>query len=88
MVVSGEMIRKGLVPDPLLFFGFEDLDFHVRVKDAGYEVLVDCSLFMRNRQRAGKIGFKSTGYKMKTKNGLRREYYSLRSLLRIADKNG
>ena len=40
-LVSREVIDAGVLPDPEWFFGLEDFDFFCRVRQAGFEVLVD-----------------------------------------------
>lgn len=40
-LVDRRVVDDGVLPDPDLFFGVEDFDFFCRVRDAGYEVLVD-----------------------------------------------
>ncbi len=83
MIVSGEVARKGISPDPNLFFGFEELDFCLKVKRQGYEIVVDCGLFLEARKRSNRLDFVRPLYKKKV--NLTREYYSLRNLLMISD---
>jgi GT2 family glycosyltransferase len=40
-LVSREVVDAGVLPDPEWFFGLEDFDFFCRVRQAGFEVLVD-----------------------------------------------
>jgi hypothetical protein len=40
-LVSTEVVRKGVLPDADLFFGFEDFDFFFALRRAGFELLVD-----------------------------------------------
>jgi GT2 family glycosyltransferase len=40
-LVSRPVIEAGVLPDPEWFFGLEDFDFFCRVREAGFEVLVD-----------------------------------------------
>ena len=40
-LVDRRVVDDGVLPDPELFFGVEDFDFFCRVREAGYEVLVD-----------------------------------------------
>lgn len=84
MLVKGEVARAGIVPDPKLFFGFEDLDFCLSVGRKGYAILVDCKLFIEARELHNRLDFERPTYKVKS--NLNREYYSLRSLLMISDK--
>ncbi|MDN3204692.1 glycosyltransferase family 2 protein [Algoriphagus sediminis] len=83
MLVSSEVAKKKIAPNPKLFFGFEELDFCLKVSRAGYALMVDCSLFLEARQAAKRLNFERPLYQKK--NNLIREYYSLRNLLMISD---
>ncbi len=83
MLVSGEVAKAGIVPNPDLFFGFEELDFCLRVSRKGYSIVVDCGLFLEARKKYDKMDFERPFYKQK--KNLVREYYSLRNLLMISD---
>ncbi|MCR9082282.1 MAG: glycosyltransferase [Cyclobacteriaceae bacterium] len=83
MLVSGDVAKAGIVPDPDLFFGFEELDFCLKVSRKGYSLIVDTSLFLQAREMWGRIEFERPTYKKK--KNLSREYYSLRNLLYISD---
>jgi len=81
-IVKGEVVLKGILPDKSLFFGFEDLDFDLKLKKAGYVSLIDQPLLLRERAKVGKLA--STELKSKTQLAASwREYYSIRSLLFI-----
>ena len=64
-------------------FGFEELDFCLKVKRRGFSILVDCGLFLEARRLHGRLEVKMLVYQKK--NNLVREYYSLRNLLFISD---
>jgi GT2 family glycosyltransferase len=83
MLVSGEVARSGIAPDPELFFGFEELDFCLKVSRKGYAIVVDCKLFLEARKLHNRLDFERPVYKIKS--NLNREYYSLRNLLMISD---
>lgn len=83
MLVSGEIVKAGISPDPDLFFGFEELDFCLKVSRKGFVLIVDTSLFLEAREMSGRLDFKRPSYGKK--KNLRREYYSIRNLLFISD---
>lgn len=83
MLISGEVAKAGIVPEPSLFFGFEELDFCLKLSRKGYSLIVDTSLFLQAREMWGRIEFERPTYKKK--KNLSREYYSLRNLLYISD---
>ncbi|GMQ26637.1 glycosyltransferase family 2 protein [Algoriphagus sp. oki45] len=83
MLVSGDVARLGIVPNPDLFFGFEELDFCLSVSRKGYAIVVDSGLFLEARKKHGKLEFERPIYQKK--ENLNREYYSLRNLLMISD---
>ena len=86
MIVNGDLARNGVLPNPDLFFGFEELDFCLKVKQQGFEVVVDSGLFLQAREASDRMGFIKPKYIKK--DNLSREYYSLRNLLMIADSLG
>lgn len=87
-IVSGNFVRTtNIFPDENLFFGYEELDFDLRMKEAGYMLLTDASLYKRYRIQANRIGFHSKRGLKKPQNKLWREYYSARNLLFITKKH-
>lgn len=83
MLVNGQVAKAGIRPDPGLFFGFEELDFCLKVSRKGYSLIVDTSLFLEARKQWGRMDFERPIYRKK--KNLSREYYSLRNLLLISD---
>lgn len=83
LLVSGDAARVGITPDPNLFFGFEELDFCLKLKRRGFSLVVDCGLFLECRAFYNKLEYKRPIYQ--EKKNLSREYYSTRNLLIIAD---
>ena len=83
-IVSADPIRKlEILPNEKLFYGFEELEFDLRLKKAGYSLLTDKDLYKRNRINANRIGFKLKRGKQKEYSRLWREYYSTRNMLYI-----
>ncbi|GGZ12826.1 hypothetical protein GCM10007049_00660 [Echinicola pacifica] len=87
MIVHSNVIEKGVLPDDDLFFGFEELDFCLRVKKLGFDILVDKKIFKRHREFFNRTDVKIKIYKKKPIDKLWREYYSTRNLLYISRKN-
>lgn len=83
MLVNGEVAKTGIYPNSDLFFGFEELDFCLKVSRKGYVLIVDTGLFLEARRRSGRLDFERPSYRKK--KNLAREYYSLRNLLTISD---
>ncbi|GAB3666879.1 hypothetical protein GCM10028791_42690 [Echinicola sediminis] len=88
LLVHSEVVIGGVLPDERIFFGFEELDFCLRVKEAGFKIWVDKELFYEMRKKSGRLSLKKKYYQSKSKEQLYREYYSLRNLLFLAKKNG
>ncbi|SDZ55249.1 Glycosyltransferase, GT2 family [Rhodonellum ikkaensis] len=83
MLVKGEVARAKVFPNPDLFFGFEELDFCLKVSRMGFSIVVDCGLFLEARKLHNRLEFERPIYSKKS--NLAREYYSLRNLLIISD---
>lgn len=83
MLVSSEVVKAGIVPNKELFFGFEELDFCLKVSRQGFNLIVDCNLFLEARRASNRLDYHQPVYSKK--ENLVREYYSLRNLLYISD---
>lgn len=83
MLVSSEVVKSGIYPDKDLFFGFEELDFCLKVSRKGFALIADCGLFLEARKQTSRLEFERPAYQKK--KNLNREYYSLRNLLYISD---
>ena len=85
LLVNSKVVAAGILPSPKLFFGFEELDFCVKVKNNGYGIFVDAEDWLKTRHEAGKTDenyqWKAPGF-VNAEN-LWRDYYSSRNLLYI-----
>jgi len=89
MIINADVVKKGIIPDETLFFGFEEFDFCLRTKQAGFRILVDGDLFYEYRRVTDTLDRKrQLGVVKKNDAWLRREYYSKRNLLYVFRKNG
>lgn len=86
-IINRRVIDIGILPNKDIFFGFEDLEFCLRVKKAGFKILISGEELMRNRVRANRIGYSRPAYKKKRKSSLWREYYSVRTIVLILKFN-
>lgn len=88
-IVNADVIRKNqILPDENLFYGFEELDFDLRIKKAGYTLIADAQLYKRNRIHHNRIGYKVKRGQKKPTDRLWREYYSTRNLSIVLNKQG
>jgi len=87
-IIHRRVFEHGIFPNPDLFFGFEELEFNLRVKDQGLSVLVGGELLKRMRVKAGRLGFKRGLYASKKGSQLYREYYTARNLSYILKQRG
>jgi GT2 family glycosyltransferase len=89
MVFNTALIKQGILPNDSLFFGYEELEFCLKIKKAGFDILVDGDYYYQlkiesikpERSRFEKIGFNLR------ENCLWREYYSVRNMLYILHSN-
>jgi len=86
-IVNKAVIQAGVLPNSELFFGFEELDFDIKTKKAGFQMIVSSTDFLRVRAKYNHLSYKEPYYTIKTKRGLIREYYSIRNLIRILKSN-
>lgn len=79
-LVSKRIFEKGILPNKNLFFGFEELDFGLSLKRAGFKILTSGSLHLKHRIQAGRLNLISNKNQKKLYSSLWREYYSARNL--------
>ncbi len=89
LLVNTEVVKRNILPETKLFFGFEELDFCLRVQKAGFRVMVDTKSWLQENYT---LGFREKEFKWKDSNFgkedlLWRSYYSTRNLLYIYFKN-
>lgn len=87
MIINSQIVRAGVLPDEDLFFGFEELDFCLKTKNAGFDLYVSVSLFLRSREKHNRLNYKRPAYIKKSPGDIRREYYSARNMLLILKFN-
>jgi GT2 family glycosyltransferase len=86
-IVNGKSVLSGIVTEEKLFFGFEDLDFDLTQKKAGYKILVHSDLFLGCRERWNRLDVQHTVARKKDEGVLWRDYYSIRNALFIMKKH-
>lgn len=82
-LINRRVYEKNILPDPAIFFGFEELEFSLSVKRSGLAVLVSGEEMLRYRRATGRIGFTRELYTKKDLRRLWREYYSVRNIIYI-----
>lgn len=87
-IVSSEVVLKEIFPESDLFYGYEELDFDLSLKKAGFTSVVSSAEFLEVRKKYGRIGFDRPVYSKKASNQLWREFYSTRNMLTILKRNG
>lgn len=87
IVNSKVCVESHVFPDESLFYGFEELDFDIRLQNAGYDMLVDKQLYKKHRLFYNILNKKKERGKKKENNKIWREYYSTRNSLIIQYKN-
>jgi len=88
-IVNAAVCTKANVfPDTSLFYGFEELDFDIRLQRAGYVLLTDKELYKKHRVYYNRVGLQYVRGLKKDMNRLWRDYYSTRNSLIILWNNG
>ncbi len=87
------MLRVGAVRDVgvfrgELFWGLDDLDFGLRLRAAGYRVLVSGDLVRWAREFHGRLGRQQEPARVAVTRRSWRQYYTLRNLIDILRRNG
>lgn len=84
---SVHAVRDVGVVDERLFFGFEDLEYGLRLRASGYGVYAHGELWLRERAHHGRLGITTPPSRSLIEPGWRR-YYSLRNLIYILRLRG
>lgn len=88
-LINAEVIRHSkILPDPTLFFGFEELDFDLRLKKSGYLLVCDKSHYLKHRQFHNRMAVNKRPVLKKSYSRLIRDYYSYRNGLFILKNAG
>jgi GT2 family glycosyltransferase len=85
--VHKKVFDAGVLPDKKLFFGFEELDFDLRVQNAGFKILISGKEMYRHRELSGRLNFQRAIYTEKKISTLWREYYGMRALIKIITRD-
>lgn len=85
MLVKAEVVKQGVLPYEKLFFAFEDFDFCLKLKKAGYAALVDTEYWLKDNYRHGNFSenYRWKGTSFGSRESFWRDYYSTRNLLYI-----
>lgn len=81
MIVNAHALSEDTLPDPKLFFGIEEFEFHQKLIRKGYEVCVVGELLYRYRKQSNHLGVKKKASVVPRARfaSLHREYYSYRN---------
>ncbi len=82
-LVSKRVWARGILPTAEFFFGFEDLDFCLATKRAGFHILTSGDVHLNHRIETGRLNLNNKTYNKRSHESLWREYYSIRSLIFI-----
>ena len=83
LIVNTFSISDKTLPNPDLFFGFEELEFSLKLQRNGFKLLVDGALMKRYRSSSGHLGIikKRKIIPEYSEESLWRQYYSTRNLI-------
>lgn len=83
MLVNALVVQNNVLPEEKLFFGFEELDFCLRVQENGFKVVTDTEEWLKSHFRLGNLSpsYRWRGSSFGNPEALWRSYYSSRNLL-------
>jgi glycosyltransferase involved in cell wall biosynthesis len=85
MTIRRCILSEKVLPNKELFFGFEELDFTLKLKRSGFKIAVPGELFYHMRKMNSRLNLSSSDLrKMANHVPIWRRYYSLRNLVYIA----
>lgn len=80
MLINKGVIDRNCLPNPALFFGFEETNFCLKVLNAGYKIIVPCELFAESRTLSKRWNLTSRDIR-ESEVSAWRSYYSIRNLV-------
>jgi len=82
-ILRSEVVRTVGVPDGRFFFGLDDLEYCLRIRRAGYRLLVDGAMMLEQRARNGRLNFvrRRSPYPRHSFDTIWRQYYSTRNYI-------
>lgn len=80
LIMCSDAIRNAGLPNPLLFFGYEELEYCLRCKTSGYSFFVDGDLMIRYREITGRLNLKKKKNLVPVDKGPR-QYYCTRNYI-------
>lgn len=84
MMISAKVVEAGCLPMGELFFGFEELDFCLQVRRAGFKIIAPTALYRQYRKGAGRWHLTETDrWEQSLRTPAWRMYYSVRNLIYI-----
>jgi rhamnopyranosyl-N-acetylglucosaminyl-diphospho-decaprenol beta-1,3/1,4-galactofuranosyltransferase len=87
---SVEALRAVGVFDRSLFFGFEEAEFGLRLREAGWRLFAHGDLWRESRERSGRLGMQAADPRLSTAAATApwRRYYAARNATNLATRYG
>ncbi|MFD2036370.1 glycosyltransferase [Belliella marina] len=82
-IINSNVVASNLLPNPKLFFGFEELDFDLKMKNRGFLSFISGELMFKQRVKYNTLNKTSNFNKHYQNNENWRDFYSNRNLLYI-----
>ena len=89
-LLARQVFDAGILPDPEWFFGLEDFDFYCRVREGGFEVLVDAvsaRAVAVEQTSFGRAGAQESD-RPTNEDEVWRQYYHARNTIELARRHG
>lgn len=89
-LVRGAALDAGVAPDPSLFFGYEDFDFWLRMREHGYRILVDTAAAAAAGGAVSGAGRQAAFHGRRPDDSVEpwRRYYEARNFFHLARDHG
>jgi glycosyltransferase involved in cell wall biosynthesis len=83
LILRGQAIQSVGLPDACLFFGFEEAEYCLRIRRAGYRLLVDGDQMRECRAKAGRLNLNRVRSPLPrfSRGSIWRQYYSTRNYI-------
>ncbi len=83
LILRRPAVQQVGLPDPRLFFGLEEFEYCLRIRQAGFRLLVDGELMLENRRLAGRLNLevRRSPWRRHPTRDLWRRYYTTRNYI-------
>lgn len=83
LIIHSSVVQAGIIPNSDLFFGFEEMDFSLKMRSQGFHLICHGELLKQHRELFGREKSKEVRFETDNEYQRLRRYYGYRNMLFI-----